>query len=111
MMRIESRITALENQAQKESPPELRFVVSFVPSCLEQLGVCEHVVAAKIDGTGKVFHRIPGETVDALTERATAAEIGQHIHVSYVTTHDDLDEAAWDALAARSKVEKIDERR
>jgi hypothetical protein len=102
-MRIEPRIKKLEDQAQQEFPPEIRVVVCFVPPCPGKLGPCEHIVAAQIDGTGTVFHRLPEETIDALTERATASETGQMIHVSYVTTHGDLDDAAWNALAARSE--------
>lgn len=101
-MRIESRIQKLEDQAQKESPPAIRWVVCFVSPCPGKCGPCEHIVAAKIDGTGKVFHRLPEETIDALSERATAAETGPTIFVSYVTSH-------GETPLLQSKVEKIDE--
>jgi len=87
-MKIEPRIRKLEDQAQKEAPTDMRLVVGFISPCPETLGRCDHVVAAEVKD--KTIHRLAGETVDALAERATAAEKGTLILVGFPTSHDGL---------------------
>ena len=92
-MRLEPRIKKLEDRAPKELP-KIRIQVLGVYLCPDKPGPCEHVIAVEIDG--KLVHRLPGETRDALVKRAFAAVTGSGAPVTLivaceVTSHDDPD--------------------
>lgn len=63
-MNINTRIRKLEERAPKEIPC-VRTVVIGVPPCADH-----HIVGATVDG--RYFKRMPGESVDDLTDRAVA---------------------------------------
>jgi len=84
---LETRVEKLEERQSRADIPPRRMIIRFVGPCPDQWGPCQHVRAAKVGG--KVFQKRPGESIDALTDRATADETGPLIFVEYEyeTTH------------------------
>lgn len=88
---LETRVKKLEKRQSQADMAPPRMTIKFVGTCPDQWGSCQHVRAAKVGG--KVFKIRPGESIDALTDRATADETGPMILVEYETTHGDMAES------------------
>ncbi|MBI4190754.1 MAG: hypothetical protein HY525_09475 [Betaproteobacteria bacterium] len=88
---LKNRVKKLEERQSRVDMPPPRIIIAGVSPCPDQWGSCQHVRAAKVGG--KVFQKRPGESIDALTDRATADETGPMIIVEYETTHGDMAES------------------